>query len=208
MNRAVETIRPGSQGRRGLAPPGRRFPAGYGLTEMMVVAAIASVMMAAAIPRATMTLHEYRLKGAAVYLRSFLRRVRSRAAAESRYVGVVFEQGPGGPMFTVHRDGNGNGIRRRDIRSGVDPKIREPYKVNETFPGVRYGSEPTGVGVPSLPGLRIGRSGIVSFSPLGSSTSGTLFLSNRYGIVYAVIVYGATGRVRIARYRGGRWENQ
>ena len=59
----------------------------------------------------------------------------------------------------------------------------------------------------SFQGLRIGRSKIVSFSPLGSSTTGTLFLSNRYGLVYAVVVFGSTGRVRIARYRGGKWEN-
>jgi hypothetical protein len=48
---------------------------------------------------------------------------------------------------------------------------------------------------------------MVSFSPLGSSTTGTLFLSNQYGVVYAVVVFGSTGRVRIARYRGGRWEH-
>jgi len=140
-------------------------------------------------------------------MRSLLRQVRARAAAEARYVGVVFEEESGNPVFSIYGDGNHNGIRRRDISGGEDGRLREPYRLNETFPGVVYGSEPTGAGVPSLPGLRIGRSQILSFSPLGSSTSGTLFLSNQYGLVYAVIVYGATGRVRIARYRGGRWEN-
>ncbi len=207
MNEAVTAIRQGSPGRRGVEPAGPPGRSGYSLVEIMVVLGLATVMMSAAIPRAAMTLHEYRLKGAAIFLRGFLRQARSRAAAESRYVGVVFEQERGGPVFTVHGDGNANGIRRRDIRDGIDAKLREPYRLNETFPGVRYGSEPIGAGVPFLPGLRIGRSKILSFSPLGSSTTGTLFLSNQYGVVYAVVVYGATGRVRIARYRGGRWEN-
>jgi hypothetical protein len=60
---------------------------------------------------------------------------------------------------------------------------------------------------PFLRGLRIGRGNIVSFSPLGSSTTGTLYLSNDYGLVYAVVILGSTGRVRVARYRGGgKWQ--
>lgn len=180
---------------------------GFGLLELIVTIAVILTLLAVATPRIGMTLHEHRLRGAAVHLRSLLRQVRSRAAAEGRYLGVVFDEADGDPVFRVHADGNGNGMRRREIDSGVDPRLREPYRLSETFPGIRYGSEPTGAGVPFLPGLRIGRSKIVSFSPLGSSTTGTLFLSNRYGLVYAVVVFGSTGRVRIARYRGGQWEN-
>lgn len=164
------------------------------------------VLLAAAIPRGRSLLHERRLRGAAHYVRGLLRQVRARAAAESRYVGIVFEETDGDPVFSIYADGNGNGIRRADIASGADEKLREPYRLSEIFPGVHYGSLPTGASEPFFPGLRIGRSKILSFSPLGSCTSGTLFLSNDYGLVYAVIVLGTTGRVRIARYRGGRWD--
>ena len=119
---------------------------------------------------------------------------------------MVFEEVDGDPVFLLYRDGNYNGIRRRDIRRGTDVRMREPYRLSETHPGVRYGSTGAAGDAPILPGLRIGRGKMVSFSPLGSSTTGTLFLSNQYGIVYAVVVFGSTGRVRIARYRGGQWE--
>lgn len=208
MTRAVETVddRP-SAGRRGLGPADPCTRRGHSLLEIMVVLVVVTTLVTAALPRIAATVHEHRLRGAAVYLRSLLRQTRARAAAEARYVGVVFEEVDGDPVFLVYGDGNSNGIRRRDIRRGVDERLREPYRLSQTFPGIRYGSLPVGADTPFLPGLRIGRSHIVSFSPIGSSTTGTLFLSNQYGVVYAVVVFGSTGRVRIARYRGGRWEN-
>ena len=179
---------------------------GYTLIEILVVLLLAVVLLAATIPRGRALLQEERLRGAAYAVRSLLRQVRARAAAEARYIGVVFEEVDGDPVFALYGDGNGNGIRRVDIARGTDEKLREPYRLSETFPGVRYGSLPTGASEPFFPGLRIGRSKIVSFSPLGSCTTGTLFLSNDYGLVYAVVVLGTTGRVRIARFIGGKWQ--
>ena len=57
------------------------------------------------------------------------------------------------------------------------------------------------------PPFQKSRTQIISFSPIGASTSGTVFLSNQYEIVYCVVVLGSTSRVRIARYRGNGWES-
>jgi Tfp pilus assembly protein FimT len=165
------------------------------------------VMAAAAIPRAQSMMHEYRLRGAAFHLRGLLRQARSTAAARARYVGIVFDEVEGNPVFSVHIDGNGNGIRRSEAEREVDPSLRAPYRLSETYPGVRYGGLPSEAPSPFLRGIQIGRSHIVSFSPLGASTTGTLYLTNQYGLVYAVVIFGATGRVRVARYEGGgRWQ--
>ena len=168
---------------------------------------MAMVLFATALPRLATTLHEHRLRGAAIHLRTLFRQVRARAAAEARYIGVVFDEVDGDPIYSIYADGNANGIRRADIRSGIDARIREPYRISETYPGVRYGSLPAGAAAPFFPALRIGRSKIVSSSPIGASTSGTVFLSNQYEIVYCVVILGSTGRVRIARYRGNGWES-
>jgi Tfp pilus assembly protein FimT len=176
------------------------------LLELLVAVSLAIVLVAAAIPKAQSMVHESRLRGAALHLRGLMRQVRAKAAARACYMGVVFDEVNGDPVFSIHADGNANGIRRVDVDSGADPRIREPYRVSDTFPGVRYGSRPQGAPDPYLRGLQIGRSHIVSFSPLGSSTTGTLYLSNDYGMVYAVVIFGATGRVRVARYRGGKWQ--
>ncbi len=199
------------RGRRERSPAGSfarlRAESGHGLLDMLVAVSISLIVIAAAIPRAQSMVHESRLRGAAFYLRGLLRQVRVTAAAKACYMGVVFDEVSGDPVFSIHADGNGNGIRRADVVSGADPRLREPYRLSETFPGVRYGSLPAGAKEPFLRGLQIGRSHIVSFSPLGSSTTGTLYLSNDYGLVYAVVIFGSTGRVRVARYRGGgKWQ--
>ena len=40
----------------------------------------------------------------------------------------------------------------------------------------------------------------MSFTPLGTASSGTLYLRGRDGSEYAVRVLGATGRTRVLRY--------
>jgi Tfp pilus assembly protein FimT len=184
----------------------RERQSGASLLELVTVMAILIVLAAAAIPYMAAYVHESQVRGAAFYLRGLFRQVRARAAAEARYVGVVFDEVDGAPVFSIYGDGNANGIRRADIAFGVEEKLREPYRLTDTFPGVRYGYLPKGASAPFFPGVQFGRSHIVSFSPLGSSTSGTLYLSSDYGFIYAVVVLGATGRVRVARYSGGRWQ--
>ena len=41
---------------------------------------------------------------------------------------------------------------------------------------------------------------LMSFTPLGTASSGTLYLRGRDGSQYAVRVLGATGRTRVLRY--------
>ena len=178
---------------------------GQGLLEIVVAMTILAVVAGMALPRGWGLVREYRLRGAAYYFRGLIREVRTQAAAKSRYTGIVFDEVDGEPELSLHIDGNDNGIRRADVRSGVDPRIRGPWRLSDQFPGVHYGS-PSSNGVPSFPPLRIGRGRILSFSPIGTSTSGTLFLSNEQGFLYAVIVLGTSGRVRLARYRRGQWE--
>lgn len=179
--------------------------AGHSLLELIVAIAILVIVAGMALPRGWELVEEYRLRGAAQYFRGLIRQVRTQAAAKSRYTGIVFGEVDGEPELSIHIDGNDNGIRRADIRSGVDPRIRGPFRLSDQFPGVRYGS-PSFEGGPTFPPLRIGRGRILSFSPIGTSTSGTLFLSNEQGFLYAVIVLGTSARVRLARYREGRWE--
>ena len=208
----MEALRLPGRGRRERKPAGPfagvlRAQSGRGLLELLVAVSLAIVMAAAAIPIAQSMVHESRLRGAAFYLRGLMRQVRAKAAANGCYMGIVFGEVDGDPVFSIHADGNANGIRRVDVDSGADPMLRQPYRLSDTFPGVRYGSLPTGAKDPFMRGLQIGRSHIVSFSPLGSSTTGTLYLSNEYGLVYAVVIFGSTGRVRVARYRGGgKWQ--
>jgi Tfp pilus assembly protein FimT len=183
----------------------KRAEIGHSLVEMLMMMTLIGIIAGIGIPRCWESVQEYRLRGASLYMRGLLRQIRAQAAAKNAYMGIVFDEEEGQPALSIYIDGNHNGIRRAEIRSGVDKKLRGPWRLSEVFPGVRYGSPPRGAD-PPFPELRIGRSKIVSFSPIGTSTTGTLFLSNGQGAVHAVILLGATGRVRLARFRGGRWE--
>lgn len=181
------------------------FERGRSLVEVLMMIIVMTILAGVAIPQSWRFVQEYRLRGASLYMRGLIRQARALAASKNTYVGIVFDQVDGGPQLAIHIDGNANGIRRSDVRSGVDKRIREPLRLEDLFPGIRYGSPPRAP-TPAFPPLRIGRGNIVSFSPIGQSTSGTLFLSNEQGSVHAVVVLGATGRVRVARYVNGHWE--
>jgi hypothetical protein len=108
-------------------------------------------------------------------------------------------------------DGNGNGIRRADLASGIDPLLGDPIRIDEAFPGVRFaiaqplpgidGSENLAAG--SDP-IRLGTSDIVSCTPTGTATPGTVYLSGADGAPWAVRVLGATARTRILTLDGSR----
>ena len=55
--------------------------------------------------------------------------------------------------------------------------------------------------------MRFGRSDLVSFSPDGSASSGTLYVTDGRDGLYAVVLFGPTARVRVWRFdrRNGRW---
>jgi hypothetical protein len=54
--------------------------------------------------------------------------------------------------------------------------------------------------------VRFGSADLISFSPLGSCTSGSLFLRSRAGAQYIVRVAGGTGRVRVLMHETGGWK--
>jgi hypothetical protein len=108
----------------------------------------------------------------------------------------------------VYEDGNGNGVLSRDIQRGTDPEVRRGEQLPDQFPGVDFGAVP---GLPAVdpsgtaPGtdpIKLGSSDMVSFSPLGTSTSGSLYVRGRKNAQYAVRIYGETGKTRVLRFDG------
>ena len=132
-------------------------------------------------------------------------------------VGLRFEQeGPAWQVVT-YVDGDADGIRSADIRSGKDRPSGTVYRPDEGRPGVRFGL-PAGLPIPRIPPargwlnqgedpIRFGRSDIVSFSPLGSVTPGTVYLTDREGRLAALVLFGATARMRIRFFHraSGEW---
>ena len=121
---------------------------------------------------------------------------RSHAVMRSAHVALRFDEGRSGITFQMFVDGNRNGVRTNDIASHVDQPLGERASLSDLFSGVAIavsgaaGSDP----------LRIGSSNLLSFTPLGTATSGTIYVRGRDGSQFAIRVLGATGRVRVQRY--------
>jgi len=138
-----------------------------------------------------------------------LRKARQLAISESSKVGLKFRTEGDRYSYTLYRDGDGDGLLTVDIDSGVDPELVPLRMLAHMGADVRFGF-PEGV-VPADPGspgspldrlddpIRFGNSDIASFSPLGESTPGSLYLTGG-GHLFAVRVFGRTGKVKVIRY--------
>lgn len=183
---------------------------------MDVVVSLALLMIAtgAAVPMISSGLENQQARQAARYMAGRLHYARFEALRVNAHVAAVFTADAAGWPFVIARDGNGNGIRRREVEEGTDPVIASPDRVGTHWRGVSFAvirSVPGIDGTASLDAgddpLRIGSSDLVSFSPLGTATSGTLYLAAAGGAQFAVRVMGVTGRVRVLRFdqASGQW---
>jgi hypothetical protein len=188
--------------------------AAYSLVELLICLSLAMVVCGAGAPALLAARDQILADGAAAFLASQLHGARMEALKRRANVAIRFEEDGDDYLMAVYLDGNGNGVRASDITSGDDPLIRPRSALHHQFPGVRFGFE---VGVTDIDGgdttanpdpIRVGRSRMLSFSPTGTSGSGTVYLHGRGPHQLAVRVLGGTGRVRSLDFdfSGRRWE--
>lgn len=179
----------------------RRGAGGLTLVELLFATALGATLTAMAIPVTSGALDALRAAGAARYMASRIMQIRMEAVRGSTSVALRFERRGADYAFAPYVDGNGNGVRTADILSGVDKQAGPYEQLGDKFSGLRFHlSEglPDADGAPggSTDGVRIGTPRILTMSPDGTATSGTLYLAGG-GWQYAVRVLGATGRVRV-----------
>ena len=183
------------------------------LGELAVAVGIMGTVTATALPQLVAGLDDARVAGAARYLSSRLAESRMDAIQRSREVAIRFTKSDGKYSYAVYVDGNRNGVLTRDILRGVDRKVLGPERLSDNFHNVEFGTQPglpaiePGGAVPGADPIKLGAGSSVSFSPLGSATSGTLYLTGPSHAQYAVRVFGATGKIRAYRYNRstGKW---
>jgi prepilin-type N-terminal cleavage/methylation domain-containing protein len=190
---------------------------GFTLIEILVVVAIIGTIALCAIPSFANYRRHASCVAAANEMRGILRAVRSRAITRGRHAGVKFVHSGNNWTYTLYDDGNDNGVANTDISSGVDrryfgPAITMPLYRTATITQLPQGlRDPDGDPLrPDDPALQFERTTICSFSPLGSGTPGTIYISDGIDQLWAVRVLGASGRVRMLRYDSGKqkWEER
>jgi Tfp pilus assembly protein FimT len=180
---------------------------GAALIDIIVAVALSVVMAAIAVPVIGGTLNRERTIVGAQYLAGQLMRARLDSLKRGRSVAVRIEIVSGRTQFQLFTDGNGNGVLQRDIDRGIDlPLTNQEWlddqardialRVNQTITDVA-GSATLNAGDDPL---RIGNTSLLTFSPLGSATSGTLYVAAHRGPQMAIRVFGATGRVRVLMF--------
>lgn len=187
---------------------------GATLAETLIATGIVVVAVGISVPLITTGRHEQHLMNAARHVGGQVVLARAGAARRGTAVGIRFTGIGCGVAFRSFVDGNGNGVRTVDIESGIDTPVGIETRLGDRFAGVCFELSPAvpaiGDSTPAGAGadpVKLGASDILSLTPLGTATSGTLYLRSREGHQAAVRVLGATARVQIFQFdfQAGRW---
>lgn len=184
---------------------------GYSLPELLIVIAIIGLMAAISLPNVQKIQRRMALRSAVGELRSIFHLTRMRAIARNTNTGLKFVMLAGQWHFATYEDGDRDGVRNDDITKGIDKRIAPPRIVLSQSRLATIGlieiavKDPDGDPVKSP--VAFNKSSICSFSPMGESTPGTIYLTDNDGDLWCVRVYGASGKIRTLRYdrRTRKW---
>ncbi len=189
---------------------------GMSLIELMVVLGVVATGLGMALPALLVTRDDSVARQATAYVVGQMTLARSQAARHGAAVGIRFEENAGDFHLSKYIDGDGDGIRTRDIADGVDQPLESVHALSDHYPAVRIGFADS---VPPIDGalrgsgsdpVRFGPGDILTFGPVGTATSGTVYLAGPGQRQYAVRVLGTTGRLRVMRFdqRSRRWTDR
>lgn len=191
--------------------PGSFSSRGVSAIELVAVLAIAGALIGAAAAGAFQLQGALAVRSAASELSAAFFRTRAFALTRGVLVALKFRKDAGRYEWALYRDGNGNGVRNSEIASGIDRSlgIAIPWTRADVRPGILRG---TPVPDPSRPGrfldrlddpIRFNNSDLCSFSPMGESTPGSVYLWDGRDRMAVVRVFGRTAKVRTLYYVRG-----
>jgi hypothetical protein len=183
--------------------------AGASIVQALLTLTVLATVAALAAPGVAGLQASVAIRSAAGEVGVALFRARSLAISSGRNVGVKFRRNGDRWEWTVYADGNGNGVRTIDIDRGIDRPIASfTWPRNDVLPGILGPNVPD----PGQPGsflanpsdpIRFNASDICSFSPVGESTPGSVYLWDGHDRMAVVRVFGRSAKLRTLYYRRG-----
>lgn len=183
---------------------------GYSLVEALFALTLLATLGGIAVPQLLATADYVRAAGAVRYLTTRLHQVRTEAVVRSKDVALQITQTSEGYSFATYLDGNGDGVRTYDIQNGTDPQLTRPERLPDHFSGVDFGALPelpSPDGSSAAPGanpIKLGSSNILTFTPRGTSSSGSLYVRSKGNAQYVIRILGETGKTRVLRFDSRR----
>jgi len=176
---------------------------GAALIDLIFTFGLVGILAGIAIPALHATRERDAARMAARYMARRLDGLRIEAVRRNVVVSMRFDPDDPG-RFGVFADGDGDGVLQRDIDRGVDYLLVPETSLSDHFAsvGVRIARDvpdPDGSGTlrAGSDPVRLGASNLLSLTPLGTATSGTVYLAGRAGPQMAIRVLGSTGRMRV-----------
>lgn len=183
---------------------------GYTLAELAAVLAIVAIAVAVALPAAATLRDAGRAAAGARMMATILSAQRWKSVTGHRVRGLQFRRIGTSWSWREVADGNGNGLRTSEITRGVDPILTQDETLEGQVPHVTLGFPPGGSFPEAPPGtdtlragddpVRFGSSDLISFGPVGSASSGTLYVTDGQRGLCAVVLFGPTARLRVWRW--------
>jgi hypothetical protein len=185
---------------------------GLSLFETVLFLVVLAVIVSVALPDLAEMQRAAALSAVSRQLKGLLFRCRACAIMNARATAAVFERDEeGGWRCFIAYDGDGDGILRRDIERLVDPIVGEILHFEAGGAGLgilqkEVVPDPLGRGRlrgnPSDP-VRAGRGDIITFTPRGTATPASIYLTDHRARMRVLRIYGGTGRVISKVWRSG-----
>jgi hypothetical protein len=187
---------------------------GYSLIELLFVMSAAAAAGGIAVPPLMAALDDYRTAGAVRYISTRIQRTRMEAVSRSTNTAMQFVQAGTGYSYGVYVDGNGDGVRTPDIQRGIDRRLGAIEHVPDNYDGVDFGVLPglppvdPGSPAPGTDPIKLGSSNLLSYSAIGTSSSGSVYVLGHSKAQYVIRILGDTGRVRVLKFdpRSRQWK--
>jgi hypothetical protein len=179
---------------------------GYSLIELLFVMSTAATVSGIAVPPLLAALDDYRTAGAVRYIAAEIQRTRMEAVSRSTTAAMQFTQIGSEYSYAIYLDGNGDGVRTADIKKGIDRRLGAAERLSDNYAGVDFGLlsglPPVDAGSPA-PGtdpIKLGSGNLLSYSSIGTSSSGSVYICGRSKVQYVIRILGDTGRTRVLRF--------
>jgi type II secretory pathway pseudopilin PulG len=192
---------------------------GLSLIEALLVLVVMTIIITATLPDLAEIRGAAALGAASSRLKGLLFRCRAYAIMNARATAVVFEHREDGSWRCfIAVDGDGDGIRTRDIHRLIDPVVGEVLHLDGGGAGLgilqdEFVPDPSGRG--RLRGdlgdpVRAGRGNIITFTPRSTATPASIYLTDHRSRMRVLRVYGGTGRVISRVWRSGwpKWRSE